>query len=238
VELRLSSSFENTHWSLILQAGQEDAPGSARALEQLCLRYWEPLYGYVRRMGRGHEDAQDLVQGFFQHLVSTRLHAHADPVKGRFRTYLITGLRHFVLQQLRAAETLKRGGQSNHLSLEDAPETSMPMQAGPDLEYDRQWALTVLQEAMGKLEAQSIALGQGERFAALKPLLTDPKRGLAADLNLEERTGLSAVALRAAISRLRQAYRQAIRDEIGRLVADPSEIDAELSHLLAALSGA
>jgi RNA polymerase sigma factor (sigma-70 family) len=226
------SSFENTQWSLILQAGRGDDPSSARALEQLCQRYWEPLYGYARRLGRSHEDAQDLVQGFFQYLIATRLHAQADREKGRFRTYLITGLRNYLLHQLRAAETQKRGGQALHLPLEEAPEAQLPTGSGPDAEFDRQWALTVLQVAMQNLEGQYSKLGQAERFTALKPLLTDPQRGLANELDLEQRTGLSATALRMAISRLRQAYRQAIRDEVARLVRDPAEVDAELRHLL------
>jgi RNA polymerase sigma factor (sigma-70 family) len=235
----MSAVFENTQWSLILRASETSPETAAQALEELCKRYWQPLFSYARRaFGLTHEDAQDLTQAFFQHLISSQLHSQARPERGTFRSYLITSLRNHWLRQRRDRMTLKRGGQAQHDSFDDADYSVSSSTIGPDAEFDRQWALTVLQVALDRLEQSHIQQGNGDRFAALKPVLTESYRGVAADLGLEEKVGLSSQSLRVAISRLRAEYRHSIRCEIAALVSDPSQVDEELKHLLTSLGSA
>lgn len=236
----MSADFTQTNWTLILQAADHQSPGGREALEHLCRRYWNPLNAYVRGFGRSHHDAEDTTQAFFQHLLELRLFDRADRDRGRFRTFLMTSLRNFMIRQHRDATVQKRGGGvAEHVSLDVAGadfEASLVLTESPDLAFDRKWALTVLEQSMASLEAEQGAAGSGERFAVLKPLVLDHDRGAAGELDTAQRLGLSEAGVRTALSRLRARYRELVRAEVARLVDDPAEVDDEIAHLMRALS--
>ncbi len=231
--------FTTTHWSVVLLAGGKDAPEATAALEELCRNYWYPLYAYVRRRGYGAEDAQDLTQEFFVRLLRREDLAHADPHKGRFRSYLLKSLNHFLAHQWRREHTLRRGGGKAVVSLDD--ETAelryareLASEATPETLYNRRWALTLFDRALARLQAEAGAAGKDRQFAAFKRFLSNPaEEGEYALLAQELKTSPGSIA--AAVHRLRQRYAELVRDEIAHTVASRVEVEEELQHLLSAM---
>lgn len=223
----MNAEFEATQWTLILTS--DAGSGERRSLEHLCKAYWKPLYGYVRSLGCTHEDAEDSIQGFFKHLIESDLHQRADRERGRFRTFIQMTLRNYVSKQRRNANAQKRGGgEAHHLEL-DAAEDLLG-DAAPDVLFDKRWALSLLEQALIRLEKEQ---PNPERFAMFKPLLTDDERGTT--LEIAKQLGMSDVAARTTLSRLRARYRELIRAEVRRLVDDAADVDKELAHLMEAL---
>ncbi len=217
-------------------ADGESAAGRG-ALEKLCRAYWQPIYAWVRVSGKNHEEAEDLTQAFFHHLLSKDLHTQVDPSRGRFRNWLITLLKHFLLNQLRWEKTAKRGGPNRQqISLEDAPE-SFSTGDGPDQAYERKWAHAVLANALERLREDCTMTGQGERFELLHGLLFDATKGDGVTEAQAAEIGLTANAAKVALTRMRKRYREVLRLEVGRLVEDPGEVDDEMAHLMQALRG-
>jgi DNA-directed RNA polymerase specialized sigma24 family protein len=139
--------FATTHWSVVLTAGAVDTPQSAAALESLCCAYWYPLYFYVRRQGYSPHQAEDLTQEFFLRVIKKNTLAIANPDRGRFRSFLLTSLKHFLLNEWEKASAGKRGGRELHLSLDsmDAEEryqTELADQSSPDCLFERRWSKT------------------------------------------------------------------------------------------------
>jgi RNA polymerase sigma factor (sigma-70 family) len=232
----MRQTLETTRWTLILQAADPRAPGSRQALEHLCGKYWQPLYAYVRCSGRTHEDAQDITQSYFEHLIEKNLPARVDPEKGRFRAYLLATLRNFMLSWHRDSTTQKRGGSHTlHLSIDDDP-TLADSLISPEATYDRRWAQTVVKNAFDRLAAQQAELGQSERFALFRPAMLDPERLAEVQNELIARHGMTEGSIRTALSRLRAQFRQIVREDVSVLVEDPAEIDDEIAHLLRALT--
>jgi len=236
----MSADFTQTNWTLILQAADQDSAGGQKALEHLCRRYWKPLNAFVRSFGRSHHDAEDTTQAFFQHLLELKLYDRAHKERGRFRTFLMTALRNFMIREHRDATAQKRGGgQAEHVSM-DLAGTEVKTQANaahsPDAIFDRKWAIAVLEEAMKTLETEQTASGNAERFAVLRPLVLDHERGEAGEQDTSRRLGLSDAGVRTALSRLRARYRELVRAEVASLVDDPAEVDDEIAHLMRALS--
>ncbi len=237
---RPQSYFATTHWSVVLTAGRSDTPRAQTALEQLCRNYWPPLYAYVRRVGHSPEDAQDLTQEFFARLLASNTVARADPERGRFRSFLLASLKHFLVNEWEKARAQKRGGQVRLIPLElDTAEThfaSLPASSDtPDKAFDRQWALSLLDVVLGRLRKEYTESGRGELFLGLKETLTGgrleiPYRDLGGRLELSEG------AVKVAAHRLRQRYRELLREEIANTVSGPEEVEEELKHLFAALS--
>ncbi|MBK9137165.1 MAG: sigma-70 family RNA polymerase sigma factor [Verrucomicrobia bacterium] len=234
-----SRPFLTTRWQVVLQAGEETAaPDAAAALEALCRAYWPPLYAHVRRMGYGPEDAADLTQAFFARLIENRGLGRADPARGRFRTFLLTALQHFVRDERDRAMTWKRGGRASLVPLDVAAAEGEYERAvaapGPDERvYDRAWAHTVLALVRQRLLAEAEAGGRAELCAALLPAEggePEPYERLGA------RFGLSEGAVKLAAFRLRQRYRELIREEVAQTVATPAELEEELRHLLAVVA--
>ena len=226
----MSADFESTQWTLILQCPEG---GGVRALDHLCKAYWKPLYAYARGLGCTHQDAEDMIQGFFTHLIESNLHQRADPARGRFRTFMQMTLRNFVSRQHRDATAQKRGGgEARHVGLEDHAQVLDT--STPDALFDKRWALAVLERALQRLEAEQ---SNKERFAALKPLIIDDERGAALAAEIGKLFGMSEGAVRTTISRLRARYRETIREEVRSLVSDPGDVDSELAHLMHALAG-
>ena len=228
--------FATTHWSVVLSAGQEDSPRASEALEKLCRSYWPPLYGYVRRWGRGPEEAQDLTQAFFAKLLQKNFWARADRQKGRFRSFLLTALRQFLADERDRAMTAKRGGSVSFISFDE------PMAEGSFLEglnqnlsgeqqYDRQWATTVLGQARAKLRQECVAAGKSALYDRVS-LLADKDDSSVPYAAIAQELGMSVGAIKSAVSRLRQRYGQLVREEVAHTVANPSEIEIEIRYLL------
>lgn len=233
--------FTTTHWSLVLSAADRSSVSGQAALERLCRAYWYPLYAYVRRQGRGVEEAQDLTQEFFARLLQKDYLRHADRERGRFRTFLLTALQRFLVNDWEKGRTARRGDGQPVLSWnQQETETRFLAEpadeATPELAFDRRWAVTVLEQVLARLREEFTTRGKAEQFERLKVLLwgekgAPPYAGVAAELGLTEN------ALKVAVHRMRQRYRELLRAEIAHTVAASEDVDDELRHLIAVISG-
>ncbi|HXJ55222.1 MAG TPA: sigma-70 family RNA polymerase sigma factor [Verrucomicrobiae bacterium] len=228
--------FATTHWSVVLSAGQTHSAHSSEALDKLCRGYWPPLYSYIRRQGYGPTDAQDLTQAFFAKLLEKNFWARADPQKGRFRSFLLTALRHFLADARDWVRTAKRGGGVSFISLdEQASEGRFLEGIGQNLsaeqQFDRQWASTVLEQARTKLRQECIASGKSGLYDRIS-LIGGKKESSATYAVVAQELGMSVSAIKSAVSRLRDRYGELVREEVAHTVSNPAEIDAEVRHLL------
>jgi len=230
-----SGGFVTTHWSEVLAAGETPSAESRAALERLCRTYWSPLYSYVRRSGHGSEDAQDLVQEFFARLLGKGYIANARSERGKFRTFLLTSLKHFLINEWTKAKRDKRGGTQVFLSLNDSSAESQ-VAAEPAAEqsldefYDRGWAAVLLQRAMKALETEFEESGRQALFQRLKGFVWGEQSGMS-HAAMSEQLGMSEGAVKVAVHRLRQRYGELLRMEIAQTVATPVEVDQELRYL-------
>jgi RNA polymerase sigma-70 factor (ECF subfamily) len=234
--------FITTHWSVVLKAGNPDLPGARLALEHLCRAYWYPLYAYARQQQRSVEDAQDITQDFFVRLLSHDYLKLADPELGRFRTFLLTSLQRFMVNEWHKASAAKRGGGVLVVSVdaEEAEqrfhnESAEPADTlSPDRIFQKRWAVALLEQVLHRLGTDCAEAGKQVLFDALRPyILGDAPRESQAVL--AARLGMTEGALRVAVHRLRERYRELLRDEVSRTVTAPGEVDAELRELVAAL---
>ena len=236
-----SPAFVTTHWSVVVTAGHSDTTRAQEALEKLCQTYWYPLYAYVRRRGQSVEDAQDLTQEFFARLLAGHWVGDADRNRGRFRTFLLTALNRFLANEWDRARAKKRGGDAVSVPLDTAVAESrycadVESALAADRLYDRQWAMTLLERAMGRLEAEQHRLGKVTEFAVLSPALT-AERGDIPYAKMAAELAQNETAVRMAVHRLRKRFREVFREEISQTVADPGEVEEEIRYLLAALAG-
>jgi RNA polymerase sigma-70 factor (ECF subfamily) len=235
------AEFTTTHWSLVLAAGEDDSPHAAEALNELCRVYWFPLYAYVRRQGFSPHEAQDLTQEFLMRLLQKRDLARVGPAKGRFRSYLLVALQHFLVNEWERARTAKRGGGQRPVAL-DAFDPEQRYQIEPhdhlsaDKIYERKWALTVLEQVLAQLKRELADAGKMGHFECLKIFLSadNPKRTM---LEVGRELNLSEGAVKVAVHRLRVRYRELLRAEITRTVATPAEVEEEFQHLFKVLAG-
>ena len=238
---RESDRFATTHWSIVLAAGRDDAPEARQAMDSLCRVYWYPLYAYVRRLGYGSDDAQDSVQGFFTRLIEKGDVAMATAVRGRFRSFLLTSLKHFLCNEWDRARAQKRGGARIQVPITgdqaDSRYSIEPADAlTPERLYERQWAMTLLETVLTELAEQYASAGKGRLFERLKPLLA----GESADesyASLAVDFGMTASAIAMAVHRLRQRYRALLRSRIASTVASDEEIEDEIRFLFDAVRG-
>jgi RNA polymerase sigma-70 factor (ECF subfamily) len=230
------AAFHTTHWSVVLQAASGD---SAAALERLCRAYWYPLYAFVRRQGHDSHDAQDLTQGFFELFLAKHHLKDVNRDKGRFRSFLLASLKHFLANEWKKSNRQKRGGLVEKISfdateaeeryrLEPADETS------PEIVYDRRWARAVLDSVMAKLREEFSQSGKGGRFEVLSRFIfLEPQPGeyprLAAQWKVTES------GARSSVQRIRERYAVLFRLEIANTVSDPRDVDGEIAYLLTAL---
>jgi RNA polymerase sigma factor (sigma-70 family) len=230
--------FNTTHWSVVLLAGQSDDTHGEAALEELCRNYWFPLYAYVRRKGHSPHDAQDLTQDFFARLLDKNYISLARQERGRFRTFLLKSLNHFLVNDWVRRTTQKRGGGRSFVSLdeEDAEriynleEHSLPAE---NL-FDRRWALTLLERAITRLGKDYEKGGKGPLFESIRDWLSEDATGVEYR-RIAEKTGSTEGAIKVAVHRMRNRFREAVRAEIEQTVATPGDVEAELNSLMAAL---
>jgi RNA polymerase sigma-70 factor (ECF subfamily) len=233
------SRFGQTHWSVVLSAaGKKDHALAEQSLEKLYRVYWLPLYAFIRRQGESPHDAQDLTQEFFACLLEKDFLGSVDQSKGRFRSFLLASLKHFLSNQRDRAQ--KRGGGQTPLPLDfsDA-ETHAGFQPvdhqTPEKAFEKRWALTLLDRTLGRLRQEYAERRREELFEQLKTTLTEG-RGSVAYAALAAKLGLSEAAVKMAVHRLRERYRQILRSEIAETVAAESEVEDELREVFRALS--
>jgi RNA polymerase sigma factor (sigma-70 family) len=230
------ASFNTTHWSVVLAAGGAASPEAANALEHLCRAYWYPLYAFIRRKGYSQPEAEDLTQGYFARFLEKSYLQEVAPEKGRFRTFLLCSLSHFMANEWDKSQRLKRGGGATHVPLDtaeadkryqDEPDPS----GSPEESFDRTWGETLLGLALTRLRQDFESAGKRERFDELKPfLLGEPEVNRYAQV--AARLGLSEQGVKSAVHRLRRTFRELVREEIAHTVATRAEIDEELRHLI------
>jgi len=235
------AAFVTTHWSVVLTAGRADTTRARDALARLCQAYWHPLYAYVRRVGHSPHDAQDLTQEFFARLLAKNYLAGADQARGRFRSFLLTSLKHFLANEWDKGRAQKRGGGNLPIPIDPvAAETGCYCDpadpATADKIFDRRWALTLLDCVLRRLRNDYVTTGREHLFEQLKPTLTETSRAVRY-AEIAVRLGTTEGAVKVAVHRLRQQYREVLRAEIADTVASPEEVDDELRNLFAALAG-
>lgn len=232
--------FATTHWSVVLTAAGADSPAAAAALEMLCRQYWYPLYAYVRRSGREPHDAQDLTQAFFAQLLRRDFLHNVGPEKGRFRTFLLTCLKHFLTDEWEKARTARRGGDCRPLSLDlEQAEARYHREPGGEASaeslYERRWALDLLERVLDRLRDEAASSDQDAVFEQFMSCLWG-ERPAETCAQVGARFGLGASAVKVAIHRLRLRCRALLREEIAHTVSRPEEVEEELRHLFAVVS--
>lgn len=235
-----SPVFVTTHWSVVVTAGRTDTTSARDALAKLCQSYWYPLYAYVRRRGSSPEDAEDLTQEFFARFLEQNWVERADREKGRFRTFLLSAMNHFLANEWDKARAQKRGGGAKLLPLEfDTAETRYAREPAdnvtPEQHFEKRWVLTLLDQVLKRLGAEYEQDGKADLFAALNPCLVGDRTSHPY-AELGAKLGMGEGAVKSAVHRLRQRYRQLLREEIAQTVTGPGELEEELRHLFAVLA--
>lgn len=235
-----TGAFDSTRWSVVLAAGQTSSPDAQGALATLCRIYWYPLYAYVRRRVTDVHEAQDLIQEFFARLLEKNVLAAADPQRGRFRSFLLVSLRHFLLNEWAKAKTVKRGGLCERLSIdlesaESRYRSELTDTLTPERLYERRWAETLLDCVTRGLQEDYVRAGKGPLFEELKTFLTGRSQAVSY-ADAARKLGISDGAAMVAAHRLRCRFRTRLLDEIAQTLADPKDLDDEIRRLFAALA--
>lgn len=223
----------------MLAAGHADSSLARAALEKLCSAYWYPLYAFVRRLGHSAHDAEDLVQSFFAQAIEKNFIALAEQAKGRFRSFLLIALKRFMANEWHKSRAQKRGGVHTPVALDAlTAEERYAIEPADRLTaeqlFERRWALTLLDRVLERLRDEQVQAGRAKQFAALKETLTT-HRGSTAYAELGVRLGMSEGAVKVAVHRLRERYRELLHAEIADTVSSPEEVEAERRYLLEVL---
>ncbi len=233
-----AANFAPTRWTLVL-AARGDSPAARAALGELCGAYYQPVFRFLRREGHGEEVARELTQEFFARLLARDGFATADPARGRFRSYVLGALRHFLGDQRDRDGAAKRGGGAIHEPLPEASDTSpgrelaAPAAVSAEAWFDRQWALAIMDRSLAALAEEHAAAGKAEQFERLKPWLVG---AAAAQAEVAAQFGWSEGALKVAVHRLRKRFRELVRAEVAQTVPAFADVDAELRYLVEVLS--
>jgi RNA polymerase sigma-70 factor (ECF subfamily) len=225
---------------VVLAAADHTSSNASNALAELCRTYWYPIYAYVRRKGYEVADSQDLTQEFFARFLEKNYLGAVDRRKGKFRSFLLASLEHFLAKEWTKNHRLKRGGGKviiawDAFEAEERYALEPPDNWTPERIYERRWALTVLEQAMAALAAEYSSAGKTELFEVLRPFISGDDDDISYG-DLAQRLVMSEGAVRVAVHRLRQRYAESVRAEVGRIVQRPEEVEEELGHLFAALS--
>ncbi len=235
-------SFAATRWTLVLRA-KGNTPEARQALGELCEAYWQPVFRFLRRSGRDEDSARDLTQDFFTRLLERNSLAAADPARGRFRSFLLGALKHFLADTWDYEHRQKRGGgvQPESLEASSSAETGVGLQLPDpaakisDEIFDREWALAIMSRALDHVSRALAAEGKAEHFQTLQPWLAGNAPVLS-QAEASARLGLSEGALKVAIHRLRKRFREAVRNEIAQTLNNPADVQEELGYLVQVLS--
>ncbi len=239
-----ASPFATTHWSVVLCAGQAGSPAAEAALEKLCRTYWPPLYAFVRRSGHSQADAEDLTQGFFYRLLSEGRFGYVSRSRGRFRTFLLSSMKHYLINEWRRNAREKRGFGAVHLSFNCEPEEALYAREpatgeSPERLFERRWATRLIEHVFDTVRADYSRSGQTRMFDAIVPVIWgDVETQKYAEIATQ--LGTTEGALKVAVYRARQRFRDRIRDAVAATLPDPTdaaEVHAELQHLEEVLKG-
>jgi RNA polymerase sigma factor (sigma-70 family) len=233
------SLFASTRWTVVYQAGDSQVPSqdALSALSELCQIYWRPVYLFLRRQGIAQHDAEDLTQSFFADLIQNRAYARADRLKGRFRSFLLGTLKHFLAHARDRDQAQKRGGGSIPVRLDEAAISEAEAHAArceqwsADGVFEREWAASLTRQALDRLEQEYELGGKGALFEALKLRLGANAAPPISYQEMARQLGRSAATLRVDVARLRGRYRAILREEVSGTVLDPQDVDEELRYL-------
>jgi RNA polymerase sigma factor (sigma-70 family) len=233
-----AASFQTTHWTTVLDAGNPASSDWEAALARVCQTYWRPVYAYVRHRSYSPEIAQDLTQSFFERLLEKNYLGRADRNRGRFRSFLMTAVEHFLCDEYDRATSLKRGGGQAPLSLdavlgEEAKEPATP--STPELAFEKQWARTLIEEVMAALRREYAGSDKLAMFEKLQPHLWG-EAGAVSYQELARDLQMSGVHVRVIAHRMRHRYRQILRQKIAETVSSPQEVDSEINYLMRVVS--
>jgi DNA-directed RNA polymerase specialized sigma24 family protein len=228
--------FATTHWSVVVRAGDSRSPGAASAMERLCQTYWYPLYVFVRRKGHSHENASDLTQSFFARFLEKGYLRSVNSSLGKFRTFLLTSMTHFLANEWDKSQAQRRGGGLRVLSLDEATAEQRYLMEPldyitPETVFDRRWAQAVMTVVLERLAAEA----DEKRFEVLKGFLLEDKGAVSYEA-ASSQLGMSVAAVTSAIHRMRGRFRALLFEEVANTVDKPEEVEPELRHLLASLS--
>jgi RNA polymerase sigma factor (sigma-70 family) len=236
--------FATTHWSVVAACTYDSEMADA-ALARLCRDYWPPLYSFVRRRGYSPADAQDLVQGFFAYLLQSKAYAHTNRRKGKFRSFLLASLKHYIADVWDRERALKRGGNYEFVLLDEkihAVETlyaresrCVGMTLDEEQQYEQSWATALVARALERIEAEFVNGRKTRLFSALKPFLTGGV-GLPTHEEVARQLDIPVETLRSHLSRLRARYRELLREEVARTIGVAEDVDEELHHLCTILT--
>ena len=232
--------FNTTHWSVVLQAGQQHSSQSRDALEKLCRAYWHPIYAFARRKGRGEEEAKDLTQQFFSRLLERNDFSGLDPRKGKFRTFLLTAFTHFLANERDYANAAKRGGGGIIISLdgltdEQLSRSDLAQDCPPAKLFDLRWARSIVEQALERLRSEMSTAGKTANFDLLKSFLAaEAHEGEYA--SVARQMGVADASVAVLVHRMRQRYRQLVREQVAQTVTSPAELDEEMRHLFEVLN--
>lgn len=231
----INERFLTTHWSMVIRASHDNLDIAHQAMEELCRNYWYPLYAFVRRQGHPPANAEDLTQAFLAKLLKMNYLADVRREKGKFRSFLLMAIKRFIGHENERQHARKRGGHQQIVSIDqETAESRLCLEADrhlePDVYFERQWAVALLERVMLKLREEYLATGRDKLFESLQGCLVkdeaaQPYAEIAAQLKLTE------PAVKMAVSRLRARYREILRAEIAETVANPEEIEDEIRHL-------
>ena len=238
------SSFASTRWTVVRQAAdsQTASQHASSALSELCQIYWRPVYVFLRRQGIAQHDAQDLTQGFFAELIETRAYARADPMKGRFRSFLLGTLKHFLAHARDRDRAQKRGGGMTAVELDETAISEAEAYASrcndssADNVFEREWAASLARQTFDRVAQEYELGGKGAVFEALKSRLTVGEVAAIPYEELAKRLGRTAAHLRVEVTRLRARYRAILREEVSGTVVDSRDVDEELRYLRQAMT--
>lgn len=217
-----------------MSAAKSETPKASRALEELCCTYWYPLYAFVRKQGCSPHDAQDLTQAFFERLIEKNYLDDVAREKGRFRSFLLAALKHFLSNEWDRLRAQKRGGGHVIVSIDDEAEDRYRLEPADDLTperlYERRWALTLLERVLVQLREEFARQDKSDQFEILKVYLT-PSASPPPQAETARKLSMTEDALKVAIHRLRKRYRELVRAEISDTVSSPEEVEDEIRHL-------